>query len=72
MKSILDPWQYTKEPPPEPSAGLLKWLPRFEAGFRRNRRLRTMGYEEAMEYFQVYWWEYFNVLLPVIKKQEGW
>lgn len=66
----MDVTAYWNEPPPAPSAGLVKWLARIEAGWRPNRRIRAMGYHERAEFFGVYIWEYLNVLYPMLKNQE--
>lgn len=46
-------------------------MPRINAGWRPNRRLRSMGYHESAEYFGVYIWEYLNVLYPLLVELEG-
>lgn len=59
--------QYWTEPPPTPSAGLDKWLVRItHEHWKPNRRIRTLGYYAAAEFFQVYVWEYLNVLMPLL------
>jgi hypothetical protein len=51
-------------PPAGGSARLRWWLGRIEAGWRRNRRIGSMGYDDAAEWFGVYVREYVDVLGP--------
>lgn len=60
--------EYWASPPPEPSAGLLKWQQRIRDGFMPNRRLRQMGYYESAEFYDVYIWEYIHVIAPLLKE----
>lgn len=64
----LDITQFWTAPPPAPSPRLSGWLERLRHGWRPNRRIRSMGYEEAAEFFGVYIWKYFNVLSPLLRK----
>lgn len=64
--AVIDVYQYASHPPPEPSAGRVKWEARIRAGFRPNRRLRSLGYSGCSEFYRVYVWEYINVLYPLI------
>lgn len=66
MKDIHAYWQ---EPPPEPSPALEKWVVRLRDGWRPNRRVRDMGYAERAEFFNVYLWEYFHVIYPLLKEK---
>lgn len=58
----MSPYDYWERPPPTPSPGLLKWLQKIKNGFIPNRRLGSMGYDEASHYYKVYIWEYINIL----------
>lgn len=58
--------EYWSDPPPFPSPRLVRWIVKIENGWRPNARIRGMGYHEASEFFGVYIWEYFNVLLPLL------
>ncbi len=58
----VDRYLYWSEPPPEPSPRLLWWQQRFRDGFSPNKRVRSMGYDAASEWYGVYIWEYINVL----------
>lgn len=62
MTVPFDTWLYSVNPPPEPSDGLRKWLSKIEQGWKPNKRLRSMGYENACDYYRVYVWEYTNIL----------
>lgn len=67
----MDVTEFWSEAPPEPSAGLKKWLGRIETGWKPNKRIRSMGYHESSEFFRIYIWEYLNVLRPILAKQES-
>lgn len=58
--------QYWQHPPLEPSPRLLHWQGKIAAGWEPNRRISSMGYYEASEWFGVYIWEYLNVLRPLL------
>jgi len=62
----IDVQRYWTEPPPEPSPRLGRWLERIRGGWRPNRRVGQMGYHEAAEFYGVYLWEYFHVLVPAL------
>lgn len=61
--------QYWLDPPPEPSLRLAHWVRKIESGWMPNRRIRGMGYAERAEFFGVYYWEYFNVIYPMIEEK---
>ena len=55
-------------PPGEPVSERCRyWEARIRAGWRPNRRIRTMGYEEAAAFFGVYNGEYVTVLAPLLR-----
>jgi len=56
---------YWDAAPPELSDRCNWWVERIQGGWRRNRRLRGLGYHEACEYYGVYLWEYLNILSPL-------
>lgn len=60
-------YEYWMEPPPEPSPSLEKWKSRIKGGWRPNRRIQGMGYEEASHFFKIYYWEYLNVIAPLLR-----
>lgn len=62
---VDDQYAYWGEAPPEPSERLIEWLERFAKGWRRNRRLQSLGAEAAAKWFGVYQWEWTNVLWPI-------
>lgn len=63
VSNHYDFWVY---PPPEVSERCLWWQARIRGGWRRNRRIGMMGYDESAEWFGVYIWEYLNVLYPML------
>ena len=58
----VDRYAFWGKPPPQSSPRLAYWIARIEAGWRPNRRISRMGYDEAAAFYGVYLWEYFNVL----------
>lgn len=66
----IDPEKYWTEQPPEPSPRLAEWLRRINDGWRPNRRIQNMGFEEAAAFYGVYIWEYFNVIRPALKTKQ--
>ncbi len=67
---VLDHYLYWQEPPPEPSASLVKWLRRLRDGWRANRRIGGMGYDSRAEWFRMYLWEYLHVFYWLEKAAE--
>lgn len=67
--SAINIEQYWNVPPPEPSPGLVKWLAKIADGWRPNRRIRSMGYYSAAEFYGVYIWEYLHVISPALSKE---
>lgn len=61
--------EYWIDPPPSPSPSLAEWMERIRNGWRRNRRIGQMGYYQSARFFNVYIWEYINVLSPEINRQ---
>lgn len=57
---------YWTQEPPERSARCAYWVERIRTGWRRNRRIRSLGYHERAEHFGVYIWEQINVLDPML------
>lgn len=64
----IDIYLYWRDPPPEPSRNLGKWVGRIQNGWKPNKRISHMGYSEKAEFFQVYLWEYLNVLYPMLRE----
>ena len=64
--NVTDYWAAA---PPIPSPKLAAWVQRIARGWRPNRRVRAMGYHEAAEFFDVYIWEYLNVIRPALEEQ---
>lgn len=58
--------QYWTEPPPEPSPRCTFWYQRIKEGWRPNKRIRGMGFQEAAEFYGVYIWEYFHIIRPLL------
>lgn len=46
----------------------IAWEARIRAGWRPNRRLSQMGWEEKAKWYGVYNWEYIEVLAPLLTK----
>lgn len=67
--SILESYLYTSSPPPEPSPKLAYWVEKIKNGWKPNKRIRSMGYSTATQFFGVYVWEYINVIAPLIYKR---
>lgn len=63
---VGDDLKYWTTAPPELSARCLWWENRIHAGWRPNKRIRSMGYFEASAYFGVHIWEWINALSPLI------
>ena len=64
---VPDYYAYWTDPPPELSARCRAWAVRIEQGWRRNKRVHSMGYDESAAYFGVYIWEYLHVILPLLR-----
>lgn len=60
----VDHYAFWGEPPAELSPRCRYWLAQIERGWRPNRFVRRMGYDEAAEWYGVYLWEYLNVIAP--------
>jgi hypothetical protein len=67
---VKDGEKYWQEPPPEGSPRCAWWVARIEAGWRGNRRVRSMGYYSCSEYFGVYIWEWLHVLSPLLRSKD--
>lgn len=63
---VTDVTLFWTEPPPARTARCDWWLRRIAAGWRRNKRVGSLGYHSAAEFYGVYIWEYINVLAPVL------
>ena len=66
---VEDHYLYWDICPMEGSARCSHWIYRIENGWRPNRRIRAMGYDEASQYYGVYIWEYLNIISPLLDKQ---
>lgn len=64
----IDVTLHVSDPPPQPSPTLAMWLEKIAGGWRPNRRIGAMGWEEAAEFYGVYAWELFNVIRPAIRE----
>ena len=58
-------------PPPAPSPRCTWWLSRIDGGWRPNRRVGFFSYDEAADYFGVWYWEWLHVLSPAIDVAQG-
>jgi hypothetical protein len=70
-RAVEDRYLYWMDPPPERSDRCAEWVERIEAGWRRNRRIGMMGYDESAQFFGVYMWEWLNVLYPLLASKDG-
>lgn len=61
---VADHYQHWAQPPPEPSERCRWWLRQFARGWRPNKRIRRMGYDQAAEWYGVWIWEYLHVITP--------
>lgn len=67
-KKVGDIQEFWIHQPPELSPRCLEWVDRIRCGWRRNRRIKSMGYYSAAEFYGVFIWEYLNVLLPLLRE----
>lgn len=67
MSTKLDVMLYWTSAPPEPSPGLRKWMAKVRSGWSPNRRISGMDYHSKAEFFNVYIWEYLNILRPALE-----
>jgi hypothetical protein len=65
--AVDDRYRYWAQPPSVPSPRCEYWLQRIEQGWRPNRRIRGMGYDEAAEWYGVYIWEYLHKIAPAVE-----
>jgi hypothetical protein len=63
---VDDHYRYWGKAPPERSPRCQYWVDQIKRGWKRNRRIGMMGYDEGSEWFGVYIWEYQNVLMPLM------
>lgn len=63
---VLDFETFWQRLPPELSPRCQWWVERISAGWRPNKRIRTMGYYSSAWYFGVYIAEYLQVLSPLL------
>lgn len=63
---VKDHRAYWTSPPAEQSPRCAWWIDRIKAGWRPNRRIRALGYDDSAEFFGVYIWEWLNVLSPLL------
>jgi hypothetical protein len=61
-------YDYWENPPSEPSPRLAIWLKRIEEGWKPNRRISQMGYDDSAYFFGVYIWEYIHVIFPALTR----
>lgn len=63
--------EFWDKAPPERSPRCAWWLERFSGGWRPNKRIRSMGYYEAAQFYGVFIWEYVNVISPALGLTTG-
>ena len=59
--------RYWNDAPHERSARCMFWIDRIKAGWRPNRRVRSMGYYALAEYLGVYIWELIFLISPFLR-----
>lgn len=59
---VDDRYQYWATPPQHLSQRCTYWLEQAQRGWRPNRHISSMGYDEAAGWFGVYIWEYVHLL----------
>lgn len=65
--AVNDVTEYWLEEPLKQSPECTRWLVKIMSGWKPNRRITQMGYHEKAEFFGVYIWELFNVIIPAIE-----
>ena len=63
---VRDSYEHWAQPPSELSPRCWMWVEKIIAGWKRNNRIATMGYDSAAHYFGVYIWEYIHILYPLL------
>lgn len=63
---VNDRYRYWVERPPALSSRCVYWVRQIMRGWRPNRRLSCLGYDEKAGWFGVYIWELLNVLGPLL------
>lgn len=61
-----DFWRYL---PDDLSPRCSWWLRQIEVGWRPNRYIRRMGYDESAEWYGVYIAEYLHVIEPALSRR---
>lgn len=64
---IIEHHKYWSDPPPVPSPSLNKWMARIKGGWRPNRRIQSLGYSGSAEFYNVYYYEYLNIIAPALQ-----
>lgn len=62
-------YEYQDKQPPKLSFGCRRTIAKFKNGWKPNRRIRRMGFEEKCELFRIYLWEYHHVVFPLLQQQ---
>lgn len=65
-RRVADMYEYWEGPPPARSPRCQHWEERIAQGWRPNRRVLAMGYDERAEFFGVHLWESLHVLEPLL------
>jgi hypothetical protein len=69
--AVDDHYRYWVEPPPTLSPRVEYWLRRLSDGtWKPNRRFQMQGYDGRTSWLGVYMWEYFNIILPLLREYE--
>lgn len=59
--------RYWTTKPPQISPRAMWWMERIAGGWRPNKRVRSMGYDEASAYYGVYIWEYLELIFDAVR-----
>ena len=66
---VKDIYFYTIKPPEHVlSPRCVWWVKRIKSGWRPNRRIKSMGCDEAADYYGVYLGEYRYIISPLLKE----
>lgn len=61
--------QYWLYSPPELSDNCKIWIDKINKGFIPNRRISRLGYYCSAEFYNVYIWEYLNIISPLLNSK---
>lgn len=65
---VDDRYRYWGSSPPRPSERCEYWLRQIQRGWRPNRRLQAMDYDDSARWYGVYIYEYLHVIAPELTR----